>query len=143
VLKLPPDITFVIQLVGFVVFWQLMRVLLFTPMQQALKTRAERTGGARTRAEALIAEAAQIDTTIAAGLADARREGAQRAEEIRRKAEADEHAILERHRTEAATMLERERALTKAQVDEARGPLASEAGRLATSVVQRVLGRAA
>ncbi len=142
-IKLPPDITFVIQLVGFVVFWQLMRVLLFTPMQQALKTRAERTGGARARAEALLAETAQIDATIAAGLADARREGAQRADEIRRKAEADEHAILERHRGESTAILERERALTKAQVDQARGPLANEAGRLAATVVQRVLGRAA
>ena len=58
-IKLPPDITFVIQLVGFVVFWQLMRVLLFTPMQEALKKRTERTGGARTRAEAFVSNASE------------------------------------------------------------------------------------
>ena len=75
-IKLPPDITFVIQLVGFVVFWQLMRVLLFTPMQQALKARTEKTSGARTRAEALIAEAAEIEASVQAGLSAAKKEGA-------------------------------------------------------------------
>jgi F0F1-type ATP synthase membrane subunit b/b' len=143
VIKLPPDITFVIQLVGFVVFWQLMRVLLFTPMQEALKKRSERTGGARTRAEALVAEVAQIETSIQTGLAEARKEGAQRADEIRKHAEAEEHTILERYRTEASALLERERALTAAQVGDARRPLDAEAARLAESVVRRVLGRAA
>ena len=142
-IKLPPDITFVIQLVGFVVLWQLMRVIIFVPMQQALKMRAERIGGARTRAEALVAEAAQVDTSIETGLAEAKKDGAQRAEEIRRRAEADEQAILTRYRGEAATLLGRERALTESQVSSARAPLESEAARLAESVVRRVLGRAA
>ena len=142
-IKIPPDITLVIQLVGFVVFWQLMRVLLFTPMQQALKTRRERTDGARTRAEALVAEAAQIEASIQTGLAEAKKDGARRAEEIRRRFEGEEHAILERHRIESTTLLERERALTDSQVKQARGPLETEASRLAENVVRRVLGRAA
>ena len=142
-IKLPPDITFVIQLVGFVVFWQVMRVLLFTPMQQALKARAERTSGARTRADALITEAATIEASIQAGLAAAKQEGAGRADEIRRQAESTEHAITSRYRDEATALLDRARAETRAQVDDARAPLASEAARLADGVVQRVLGRAA
>ena len=142
-IKLPPDITFVIQLVSFVVLWQLMRVIVFVPMQQALKMRAERIGGARTRAEALVAEAAQVDTSIETGLAEAKKDGAQRAEEIRRRAEADEQAILTRYRGEATTLLGRERTLTESQVSSARAPLESEAARLAESVVRRVLGRAA
>jgi F-type H+-transporting ATPase subunit b len=143
VIKLPPDITFVIQLVGFVVFWQLMRVLIFSPMQQALKVRAEKTGGARTRAEALVAEAAQIEATVQAGLAEAKKDGAQRADEIRRRAEGEEQAIVARYRGEAAALLEKERAQTEAQVSSARAPLDSEAARLAENVVRRVLGRAA
>jgi F0F1-type ATP synthase membrane subunit b/b' len=143
VIKLPPDITFVIQLVGFVVFWQLMRVLLFTPMQQALKARASRTSGARERAEALIAEAAEIDATIQAELVTAKKEGAARADEIRRQAESTEHGIVARYRDEATALLERARTETRGQVEMARAPLASEATRLAESVVRRVLGRAA
>ena len=142
-IKLPPDITFVIQLVGFVVFWQLMRVILFTPMQAALKKRAEGTVGVRARAESMSAEAADIEQRIQSALADARREAAKRAEEIRRNSEAEEHAILERHRGEAAALLERERTSTEAQVREARAPLEAEADRLAERVVTRVLGRAA
>lgn len=142
-IKLPPDITFVIQLVGFVVFWQLMRVLLFTPMQAALKARASRTSGARERAESLVTEAAEIDATIQAGLAAAKKEGAARADEIRRQAETTEHGIGARYRDEATALLERARAETRAQVEIARTPLASEAASLADSVVRRVLGRAA
>ena len=142
-IKLPPDITFVIQLVGFVVFWQLMRVLLFTPMQQALRARAERTSGARTRAESILTQAAEIEASIQTGLAAAKKEGAERADEIRRQAESAEHAIVTRYRDEATALLDRARAETRVQVESARTPLASEAARLAESVVRRVLGRAA
>ena len=137
------DITLVIQLVGFVVFWQLMRTILFLPTQRALKTRADRTGGARTRAEALIAKAVELDASVEAGLAEARKDGALHADEIRRRAEGEEQAILTRYRGEAATVLERERALTESQVSSARAPLESETVRFAESVVRRVLGRAA
>ena len=142
-IKLPPDITFVIQLVAFLVFWQLMRVIIFLPMQRALKTRAANIGGARERAEALIAEAAQVAGAIEAGLNEAKRSGARQAEEIRRRAEAEEQAIVTRYRGEAAAVLERERALTESQVVAARAPLQGEATRLAGEVVRRVLGRAA
>ena len=112
-------------------------------MQKALKVRAERTEGARTRAEALLAEAAQVEASIQAGLAAAKKDGALRAEEIRRRAEAEEQTILARYRGEAATLLERERALTDVQITSARAPLEAEAARLAGGIVQSVLGRAA
>jgi F-type H+-transporting ATPase subunit b len=143
VIKLPPDITFVIQLVGFVVFWQVMRVLLFTPMQRVLAARAERTSGARARSEALTAEAAALAAQIEAGIVDAKRAGAEQANEIRRQAEAEEQAILSRYRDEASAVLERERALTTTQVAAARAPLEADAASLAASVVRKVLGRAA
>jgi F-type H+-transporting ATPase subunit b len=143
VIKLPPDITFVIQLVAFLVFWQLMRVIIFVPMQRALKTRTERTAGARERAEVLVAEATQLNTSIDAGLEEARRSGARQAEEIRRRAEAEEQTIVARYRDEAAEFLERERAVTQSQVAAARAPLQAEATRLADDVVRRLLGRAA
>lgn len=142
-IKLPPDITFLIQLVAFVVFWQLMRVILFVPMQRALHLRTERTSGAKARAESLVAEAAQISGSIEAGLADAKKAGAREADGIRQRAEAEEQAILSRYRTEAAALLERERAATESQVGAARAPLEKEASQLAETVVTRVLGRAA
>lgn len=142
-IKLPPDITFVIQLVAFVAFWQLMRVIIFLPMQRALKVRAANTGGARERAEALLAEAAQLEVSIETGLNEAKRSGARQAEEIRRRAEAEEQVIVTRYRDEAAALLERERALTESQVAAVRAPLQTEATRLAADVVRRVLGRAA
>lgn len=142
-IKLPPDISFLIQLVVFVAFWQLMRVIIFLPMQRALKTRAERTRGARERAETLIVEAAQLQASFEAGLTEAKRAGARQAEEIRRRAEAEEQVIVSRYRAEAAAVLERERALTESQVVAVRVPLQSEAARLAADVVRRVLGRAA
>ena len=142
-IKLPPDITFVIQLVSFLIFWQLMRAILFVPMQRALKTRAEGTRGARERAEALVAEAAQLERSIEAQLEEARRAGARAAEDVRKRAETEEQAIATRYRDEALALLERERATTESQVGAVRAPLQTEATRLADEVVRRVLGRAA
>ncbi len=142
-IKLPPDITFVIQLVSFLIFWQLMRVILFVPMQRALKARTEGMRGARERAEALVAEAAQLESSIEAKLDEARRAGARAAEEIRRRAETEEQAIATRYRDEALALLERERATTETQVAAVRAPLQTEATRLSDEVVRRVLGRAA
>ena len=142
-IKLPPDITFLIQLVIFVVFWQLMRVILFQPVQRALKMRAERTAGALARAATLATEAAQVSATIETGLAEAKADAARQAEEIRRVAEAAERTILDRYQGEAATLLDRERGLTERQVETARQPLEADVTRLAESVVVKLLGRAA
>jgi len=142
-IKLPPDITFLIQLVSFLVFWQLMKVLLFTPAQRALKERASRTAGAQQVAETLRAEGLALRTQLEAELKAARGEGMLRADEIRRRAETEEQAILGRYQKEANALLERERAETGRQVEAARAPLRTEAERLAEEVVVKVLGRAA
>ena len=95
------------------------------------------TAGGRILARGLPAQVYE------AGLTEAKKDGALRADEIRRRAESEEQAILARYRGEAATLLERERALTDAQISSARAPLEAEADRLAGGIVQRVLGRAA
>ena len=140
-IKLPPDITFVIQIVAFVIFWQLMRVVLFRPAQRALEARAECTTGARARADELRLEAGALAGEIEATLGAARAEGMRQADQIRRRAEAEEQAVVERYRSEVASLLEREGAVTAAQVEVARAPLQAEAERLTAGVVAKVLGR--
>ena len=142
-IKLPPDWTFVAQIVCFLVFWQLMRWPLIGPVQRALEARAARTKGDRARAEELRAEAATLTARIDAELGEGRREGAREAEDIRRRAEAEEQSILGRYRDKALALLERERAATAEQVAAARAPLRAEADRLAGAVVAKVLGRPA
>jgi len=83
--------------------------------------------------------AANVEDELAAG----RHEGARHADEIRRRAEADEQSIQGRHRDQALALLERERATTNAQVAAARAPLRADADRLAATVVTKVLGRPA
>src|SRR5512140_1239538 len=109
VIKLPPDWTFVAQIVCFLVLWQVMRWALFEPVQRALAARAARTTGDRASAEALRGEASALAADIEAQLAEARRESGREAEEIRRRGEGDEQAILARYRDEALAVLERER----------------------------------
>jgi F-type H+-transporting ATPase subunit b len=142
-IKLPPDWTFVAQIVCFLVFWQLMRWAVFEPVQRVLEGRAARTTGDRARAEALRVEAEALAACVEAELAEGRREGAREADEIRRRAEAEEQAILARYRAEARAVLERERAATSTQVAAARAPLRADADRLGASVVAKLLGRAA
>jgi F-type H+-transporting ATPase subunit b len=142
-IKLPPDWTFVVQVIAFIVFWQLMRWAVFVPAQRALRARAERTTGDRARADALRAEAETITANVEAQLAEARHEGARAADGVRRAAEANEQTILGRYRDQALALLERERAATATQVAAARAPLQAEAERLAGSVIAKVLGRSA
>lgn len=142
-IKLPPDWTFVAQLVCFLLFWQLMRWALFAPVQRALEARAARTTGDRARAESVRAEAATLAADVEAQLAEARREGTRDADEIRRRAEAEEQSILSRYRDEVLALLECERTTTSTQVVAARAPLRAEVDRLAASVVAKVLGRSA
>ncbi|HEY2387289.1 MAG TPA: ATP synthase F0 subunit B [Candidatus Binatia bacterium] len=142
-IKLPPDWTFAVQVIAFVVFWQLMRWAVFVPAQRALKARAERTTGDRARAESLRAEAATIVGNVEAQLAEARQEGMRAADGIRRAAETNEQTILGRYRDQALALLERERAATATQVAAARAPLQADAEHLAGSVVAKVLGRPA
>lgn len=142
-IELPPDISFYIQLVAFLVFWQLMKALLFTPVQGALQERHARTAGSQRTAETLRAESATLQAQLDAALHAARAEGARRADEIRRQAETQERATLERYQAEANAVLERERAETTQQVEAARAPLREVSERLADDVVVKVLGRAA
>lgn len=142
-IKLPPDVTFLIQLVSFLVFWQLMKVVLFNPVQRALHERTARTAGAQQTADTLRNEGAALRAQLDAALQAARADGIRSADEIRRRADIEEQAILGRYQAEANTLLERERAETARQVDAARTPLRAEAERLAAAVVVKVLGRAA
>jgi len=142
-IELPPDYTFYIQVVSFLIFWQLMRWALFTPVQGALRARAERTTGDRARAESLNAEVRALAAEVDAALAAARAEGHRQGDEIRRRGEAEEQRIVEKSRKETAALLERERAITTSQVDAARAPLRQDAERLAAAVVAKLLGRAA
>ncbi len=142
-IKLPPDITFLAQVIAFVVFWQLMKIVLFDPVQRALAERAARIGGRQSDAERLRAEDAALRARLDAELKAARAEGMRRADEIRRQGEAEEQAILGRFQDQASALLEGERAETARQVEAVRAPLRAETERLADEVVLKVLGRAA
>lgn len=142
-IKLPPDITFIIQIVSFLVFWGLMRALLFKPVQEALAKRGVHTTGASERATELHAEVERLQADAAAKLHAARDSGAAAAAEIRKTAEREQQAILARFANEASALLEKERAVTASQVEDVKAPLRADAEKLAGEVVQRVLGRAA
>ena len=142
-IKLPPDWTFLAQLLSFLVFWQFMKWALFGPVQRVLEARAARITGSRTRAETLQAEAAALAAEINAELNEGRRAGAREAEEIRRRAEAQEHDTLARFRAEAQQIIDRERTSIRQEVEAVRAPLRADAERLAADVVTKVLGRAA
>jgi F0F1-type ATP synthase membrane subunit b/b' len=142
-IKLPPDITFVIQVLSFLIFWQIMKRLLFAPVQRALEARAARTNGERARAETLQAEARARAAEVNAVLDEVRRQGVRQAEELRGRSEEQERVLLERSRADVLALLERERAVTRSQVEAARVPLRAEAERLADQVVAKVLGHTA
>jgi F-type H+-transporting ATPase subunit b len=139
-LVFPPDITLVIQFLGFFALLWVLNRLLFLPFGQLLDERAAHTIGATAAAERLRADAEEIRCKLAAELAEARTKAGEEAEVVRRRTRADEAAIFERAKGEASTRLAELRQGIEQERAAAASALRSEAAGLARGMVDAVLG---
>ena len=139
-LTFPPDISFVVQIVSFLVLWFGLKRLLFDPAQSVLEERERRTVGERSAADGL-RKAAEVSA------ADYER----RMRELRLKLGGDAEATLNAIRTEERKILSDARDQASAQLmqlrdslgrqaSDARPALASEAKTLAGQMVDHVIG---
>ena len=141
-LKLPPDITFVIQLVSFFIFLFIMKRLLFTPFAELLEERERKTEGASAAAGDDEQVAEELKEKIARQMAEARSEASAAAEEIRREAREEEARIFDSAKAAAADRLAELRSGIDAERNIAEQTLKSDAGSLAREMVQAVIGSA-
>jgi len=140
-LTFPPDISFVVQILSFVVLWFGLKRLLFDPVQHVLEERERRTVGERHVAAELRKAADQSGADYERRMRELRVKLAGEAEETRNTIQGEERKILSDAREQASAQLMQLRERLGRQASEARPALASEAQTLAVQMVEHVIGR--
>ena len=140
-LTFPPDSSFLIQIVSFLVLWFGLKRLLFDPVMHVLEERESRTTGARRQAAELAAAAEVSAAEYERRLHEVRAALNVQAEAARQAAQAEEQRVLSEARDQASAQLARLRESLNAQTQAARPAVASEAREVAARIVQQVIGR--
>ena len=141
-LKIPPDYTFVLQVILFVVFWVAMKRLWIDPALRVIHERSSRSEGAIREAESLQAEAEQMRAAHAAALNEAKAEAQREMQEIVRVAETEQQRLIGEARADAQRSLGDVRTRVAEEMAAARQGLHAQAGEIAREVARKILGRA-
>lgn len=142
-LAFPPDISFVYQIVTFIILFAGLKTLIFDPMLQVIEERERRTAGAKHMAASLRGESDQQAAEYESKLQQVRVEVSAQTEIARKAIEEEERAILGDARNQSAAELAQLREQLMHQADEARQKLAGEARDLSRQMFERVVGRPA
>ncbi len=137
----PPDITFVIQIVSFLVLWVGLKRLMFDPLLQVIDERKARTTGVLEEAAGLRSSAAKTETDYEQSMERIRSDLARETDTARHATDEEERQILATARDQAAARLKEQRDQVRAEADAARSQLAGEATQLAQLIVGKVVGR--
>src|SRR5689334_19204549 len=104
-LKIPPDYTFLLEIVLFVVLWFGLKRLWFDPALRLIRERAARSEGAIVEARTAQAEAERLRAETAAQLDQARGEAQREMQEMVRSAEVEQKRMLDEARADAQRVL--------------------------------------
>lgn len=140
-LTFPPDSSFLIQIVSFLLLLAALRRLAFDPILNVLEEREKRTHGQMAEAEAMRAAASDGAQKYEAALQDVRRKVSQENEAARQQIQAEQQRQLAAAHQAAEADLAKLRTDLAAQVQAARASLSVEAGALAALMAERVSGR--
>ncbi len=140
-LAFPPDFTFLIQIVSFLILWQLLRKLAWEPMLAVLQEREERTAGNRRRAEALRGEAQESQRRYEEEMGRARARMHAEVSKVRAQIQEQERAAIQLARREASERLAAQRAALAKEAEAVRVAFAEQAQELSRVIAARLLGR--
>jgi F-type H+-transporting ATPase subunit b len=140
-LTFPPDFSFVIQVISFLLLWWALKRLTFDPVLHVLEEREARTRGGLAEAERTRAEAEAAAEQYESSLREVRHAVLQQTDAARKAAEEEQRRRLDAARAEADAELSRLRSDIAAQVEQAKATLAREAHAIGTLMAERVTGR--
>lgn len=135
--------TFLLQLSMFLFLLAWLSNFLFGPLMKVFDERERRIEGAADEAKTFRASADEAAGTIEAKLAAAQAEARSVLGELRDKGQDLERKHIEEARAAAQSRLEDARADLFAATESARGELKGDVEKIADSIVEKVLGRAA
>jgi F-type H+-transporting ATPase subunit b len=141
VLSFPPDWTFVLQIVLFLVLWMFLRRFLFEPNLAVLSNREQRSAGALKDASRVKAEAEEMGEQYKARLAETRAGALQQVDTVYREAEEQARSLIEASRAEAAGIMANMRETLGQELTEARRLLEERVPDFSRDIAEKLLGR--
>lgn len=135
------DFSIVIQIVLFLIFWAILRRVLFNPMGRLMEERERRTEGTQLQAEVMLGEAKKLQAEYEAEIAKARAEGESVKSAIRAEAAKARDLIIEQGHEIAAEKARSIRSEVQKELAQARQTIAQEAESIAHNMAEKVLGR--
>ena len=135
------DLSLVVQIVLFLVFWAIMCRVLFAPMGRLMEERERRTGGTQLQARAMLDEGKQLQAEYEAEIAKARAEGEALKSQIRAEAARARDLIITQGHEAAAERSQSMRGEIRRELESARQTIIGQAESLAQDMAEKVLGR--
>ncbi|HJV37040.1 hypothetical protein [Geomonas sp.] len=135
------DLAFVFQLVNFLVLVLLLNVFLYKPIRKHLADRAAQLSGAKEKTAAVDREVQEKLAAYEARMREIRSSAADERGVLKKQAQEQEAAILEKARVEASEALSSIKAKVAKEAQEARELLKQSAETLSSDICEKVLGR--
>ncbi len=140
-LTFPPDISFVFQLVSFLILWVGLKRLLFDPMLQVLAAREARTVGTSREAAAMKTAAEERAAEYERRLGEIRHQLAAEVDAGRNTTQSEERQVIAAARDQVTAQLLELRQRLAQEAESARAVLAAEARELSTRMLNQVVGK--
>ncbi len=135
------DLAFVIQLVNFLVLVLLLNVFLYKPIRKQLSDRNALISGAKEKSAAVDREVQEKLASYEARMREIRAGAADGRGALKKEAQLQEAAILEKARLESGAKLAGIKARVAQEAEEARRLLKASAESLSADICEKVLGR--
>ena len=135
------DLAFLIQLINFLVLLAVLNILLYKPIRKVLAERQGRIADARSKAEGVEKDVQAKMADYEARLKKMKSGAADERGALVKEAQAEEAAILEVARKEAADTLSAIKARVAKEAADARVILQEQAKLLSVDICEKVLGR--
>jgi len=134
-------LTFIIQVVNFLVLVLILNIFLFKPIRRVLADRAAELNGAKARTAEVDRDVQEKVALYEARLRDAKAKAAEERDALKKAAQAEEAALLEKARKEAADSLGSIRERVAKEASDAKELLREQARGLSLEICEKVLGR--
>jgi F-type H+-transporting ATPase subunit b len=135
------DLSLVVEIVLFLVFWAIMSRVLFAPVARLMEERERRTDGTQVQAQAMLEEGKRLQEQYEAEIAKARAEGEAIKGQIRGEAARARDLIMAQGHEAATQRTQSMRAEIRRELESARQTIIGQAESLAQDIAEKVLGR--
>lgn len=135
------DLSFVVQLVNFLVLMLVLNFFLYKPIRKVLVDRNEEVAGAKARALVVDKEVQEKMALYEARLREVKVQAGDERSLLKKEAMAEEAVLLEKARLEAAEQLSAIKTRVTREAADARDLLRNQAQTLSLEICEKVLGR--